>query len=362
MTHLTPVADKGNCQGTKPICGIGNAAPGESERVKPEHDKHRTIYLKAFLSVLLLCTGIVNPAPVQSQEEMENTPLSIGELHTSDGFAIGVASVHVGVPQVQDLFGRRLTPKAPDLLVNLVIKNTSERKILRFRKANQFGPSDFELQDDVGNRLRGVSYGATNKIVGSLTGSEDINPGQLAGHLLAFSVPLPKTEHLVLTINTQCFGGSDIIKFQIPMKDVKTEQDIERERKREKMQREAEAAKAENLRKQDRLLDEISKLSEAIADERKARQWTDATGAFSVKATFVDFNGRQLQIKRSDNNQVINIPAEKLSDDSIRVATTAAKVISRSQRTLEKCRKDVDGLKSAMANWQEIELGAIDDR
>jgi hypothetical protein len=74
----------------------------------------------------------------------------------------------------------------------------------------------FRLRDDVDNVIRGINYGIASKPVGALTGSEDIAPGSSATHVELFSIPPPKTEFLVLTVDLACLGGDGEIEFKIP--------------------------------------------------------------------------------------------------------------------------------------------------
>ena len=93
--------------------------------------------------------------------------------------------------------------------------NLDERKILTFREANQFGPNNFRIKDDVDNVIRGVNFGFSLKVIGALK-LEDIEPGKTVSHVQVFSMPPPKTEHLVLTVDLKCFGLTDEVKFLIP--------------------------------------------------------------------------------------------------------------------------------------------------
>jgi hypothetical protein len=142
--------------------------------------------------------------------------LMIGKSHSGDGFAITLASAKVAKPKVKDLMGDLGEGKNPDLILTFTFANTDERRILRFRKANQFLAGHFRLRDDVDNVIRGINYGFGNEPVGALTGSEDIAPGQSASHIELFSVPPPKTEFLILTVDLACLGSDGLIEFKIP--------------------------------------------------------------------------------------------------------------------------------------------------
>ncbi len=151
--------------------------------------------------------------------ETPNEPLPqlpIGQTHKGDGFAITLTGAKIEKPKVKDMMGDVGMAKNPDLVLSFRFANIDDRKILRFRKGNQFMAGHFRLRDDVDNVIRGIDYGFGNEPVGALTGSEDIAPGESASHVELFSVPPPKTEHLILTVNTACIGGDGEIEFKIP--------------------------------------------------------------------------------------------------------------------------------------------------
>lgn len=144
------------------------------------------------------------------------TQLLIGKTHSLDDFSIRLTSAKIATSSVKDMIGQSRTGENPDLALTFTVANKHSRKILRFRKANQFLAGHFRLRDDVDNAIRGVNYGAGSKVVGALSGSEDILPGKTASHIELFSVPPPKTKFLILTVNLACFGGKNDIEYKIP--------------------------------------------------------------------------------------------------------------------------------------------------
>lgn len=160
---------------------------------------------------------VASNATAAAEPAAEPLPqLMIGKTYQSDGFAITLTSAKVAISKVKDMMGEIGTGKNPDLALSFTFANTDDRRILRFRKGNQFMAGHFRLRDDVDNVIRGINYGITSKPVGSLTGSEDIAPGSSANHLELFSVPPPKTEYLILTVNLTCLGGDGEIEYKIP--------------------------------------------------------------------------------------------------------------------------------------------------
>ena len=162
-------------------------------------------------------------SPFVSGKSLTNSVnrLTIGQTHAAEKFSIVLVNASIEKPQIKDLLGDTGVAENPDLVFEFKITNTDDRRILRFREANMFMENNFRLRDDVDNVIRGVSYGVGAKPVGALTGSEDIAPGASANHIELFSVPPPKTEFLILTVNLESLGGEGEIEIQIPANQIK---------------------------------------------------------------------------------------------------------------------------------------------
>jgi len=146
--------------------------------------------------------------------------VEFGKLFTALEFEITLVEARIDRPKIKDLFDDVGRGKDPVLIFVFRVKNTHDRKILRYRKENMFLAGHFQLRDDVDNVIRGVSYGAGSKPVGALTGNEDILPGKEAVHLELFSVPPLKTKYLILTMDLAAFGGEGKTQFMIPVENI----------------------------------------------------------------------------------------------------------------------------------------------
>ena len=149
-----------------------------------------------------------------AQSAGESVPY--GQLFISQSFQLSVTEAIIKKPRVKDLFGDIGEGRTDQLILTLQVVNTDERRILRYREANMFLAGHFSLEDDVGNTIRGVTYGAGSEIVGALTGSDDILPGKTATHVEVFKKPPAATESLTLTVNLAAFGGEGQAKFVVP--------------------------------------------------------------------------------------------------------------------------------------------------
>ncbi len=160
-------------------------------------------------------TGLRKGNPPGESTPVLLTQLMIGQTHRTKQFSLTLNKAKIETAKIKDMMGKIRTGKNPDLILSFTIANTDARKILRPHLANQFMKC-FSLRDDVGNEIRGVNYGITSEPVGALTGSEDIEPGSSATHIEIFSIPPPKTEFLILTVDLACFEGEGKIEFKIP--------------------------------------------------------------------------------------------------------------------------------------------------
>ncbi len=157
--------------------------------------------------------GVIDTSTEQKPEPLPQ--LMLGQTHATKQFAITLDSAKIGTAKLKDIMGDLGTGKNPDLILSFTFANIDDRRILRFRKGNQFMAGHFRLRDDVDNVIRGINYGMS-KPVGALTGSEDIAPSSTATHVELFSIPPPRTEFLVLTVDLACLGGDGEIEFKIP--------------------------------------------------------------------------------------------------------------------------------------------------
>ena len=151
------------------------------------------------------------PPPIEKPRQF-----NLGESLQEKGFTIALKDARIEAPELKDLMGKDAKGKDPVLILSFDFWNTDDRRILRFKEDNPFLGSHFKLRDDVDNVIRGVSYGIGSKPKGALTSSDDIEPGKSASHIEFFSVPPPKTQFLILSIDLACLGGEGEVEFKIP--------------------------------------------------------------------------------------------------------------------------------------------------
>jgi hypothetical protein len=146
----------------------------------------------------------------------EPSPLQIGTPVEQATFSIALTKATLGKVSLKGL--RSTNDSSEDYLsLFFSITNKDERKQHSLQGDGNFGASRFQVVDDVANVVRAVDFGFSLKVVGAVEGFADIAPLQTIQHIAVFSVPLPKTEHLILKIDLQCIGGEGIAKYIIPM-------------------------------------------------------------------------------------------------------------------------------------------------
>jgi hypothetical protein len=167
----------------------------------------------------------VDPEPHvdQEAEAFEKQPLmTMGKIHAAEVFSIALVDARIDHAEVKSSFGN--DPIETDekyLLLTFRVTNTDDRKIIHFRDSGSFGASDFSLVDDVKNQIRGVGFGYSSELIGAISITDDIQPGENRTHLEVFTIPPPKTQYLMLTVNLKAFDGEGRIKYQIPANEIK---------------------------------------------------------------------------------------------------------------------------------------------
>jgi len=179
-----------------------------------EHLKHQMF--SAFTEGI---NGIRDGFGVREKEEPKPLKqLSIGETYTAEGFTIALTNARIEKPFLELLMSRGGPKEAekPSLTCRFQVKNTDERKVLNFRDSSGYDDK-FRLVDDVGNTID-TTYGDHWRLVGAFSG--EVLPEATATHLIAFDIPLPKTEYLILTIDLTAVGGDGKIEYKFPYSSV----------------------------------------------------------------------------------------------------------------------------------------------
>lgn len=130
----------------------------------------------------------------------EPEPLSLGEEFETDLFTVNLKSIEIGKATIKSFRGEEPTPDDV-MLCTFSVTNTSDRKVLNFFGRLLIGTPACAISDDVGNSIDELNLRASQSLIGAIRSDDNVNPGESRDHLIAFKVPLPKTEHLTLTVN-----------------------------------------------------------------------------------------------------------------------------------------------------------------
>lgn len=167
--------------------------------------------------------GLKDRAEAKEPEPVPPPKVPLGEVYDTDGFSVQVVGASVRHPEVKGLIGDASPSENPLLVVEIQFTNRDDRKVVTFRNDRLLGGSVFRLQDDVGNIVRPVTFGFSNKVIGALDGFAELKPEEKLSHLQVFDIPLPKTKSLVLNVDLHCFEGDGEVEIEIPIEAVKKE-------------------------------------------------------------------------------------------------------------------------------------------
>jgi hypothetical protein len=160
------------------------------------------------------------PPEAQANQPVAEAIVEFGQPYIGNGFEVRITGAKIDRPQVTNILGDKVKASERALSVVLQIVNTDDRKLLQFNPGNVLEPHRLVLHDDVDNLIRGATFDVTALPIGSLTGTVEIAPGASASPVEMFSVPPPKTQHLILTMDLEALGSTGEAKFKIPIGEV----------------------------------------------------------------------------------------------------------------------------------------------
>jgi len=79
-----------------------------------------------------------------------------------------------------------------------------------------FGRDFATLKDNFENSYKRINFGFSTQPVGGIERVESIYPDKVATDLLVFEIPLDTVEYLRLELPAKNFGGSGMLRIQIP--------------------------------------------------------------------------------------------------------------------------------------------------
>lgn len=147
--------------------------------------------------------------------------LGFDEVFDGGSFLLTIDDVRIDYVKLEPMFGDEQDRSAEKhLIVSFRVQNSDDRKILHYKQPGLLEGSFFTIRDDVDNVIRGVSFGSTNRIIGELAETEDILPGDVSTHVAVFTIPPPKTRHLIAAVDLRAFHAQGVAKFRIKLADI----------------------------------------------------------------------------------------------------------------------------------------------
>lgn len=132
---------------------------------------------------------------------------------------IQVTQVTVGQVPLKTITGKS-SSKDNLLMVKLELLNTNPTKKVDYHtwsgKDISFDRDFATLKDNFDNTYKRISFGLGSYPVGAVERSESIYPNKSVTDVLVFEVPLDTIEYLRLELPAENFGGTGMLRFQIP--------------------------------------------------------------------------------------------------------------------------------------------------
>lgn len=132
---------------------------------------------------------------------------------------VRIAEVKIGEVPLKTITG---TSRSEDnlLIIKLELLNTNPTKKVDYRswsgKDFSFDRDYATIEDNFGNSYKRISFGLGSYPVGAIEGSESIYPNKSVSDVLVFEVPLDTIEYLRLELPAENFGGTGMLRLQIP--------------------------------------------------------------------------------------------------------------------------------------------------
>jgi hypothetical protein len=159
------------------------------------------------------------PTPTSTKSESEWADATKGAVQ-QDNFQVKIAQVSVGKVPIRD-FNSNTISKNDLLMVKMELLNKNPTKKVEYH--SWMNERDFTvsrnyaaLKDNFANNYDMVSFGLGTYPDGAVRGSASIYPDKPVTDILVFEIPLESIEYLRLELPAKNFGGTGMLRFQIP--------------------------------------------------------------------------------------------------------------------------------------------------
>jgi hypothetical protein len=156
------------------------------------------------------------PPPTKSEPDWADA--SKGAVRQGD-LQVQVAQITIGQVPLKTITGNS-SSKDNLLMVKLELLNTNPTKKVDYHswsgKDISFDRDFATLKDNFDNSYKRISFGLGSYPVGAVERSESIYPNKSVTDVLVFEVPLDTMEYLRLELPAKNFGGTGMLRLQIP--------------------------------------------------------------------------------------------------------------------------------------------------
>jgi hypothetical protein len=194
---------------------IGRAVQAVGEEVRAKNATNQKMFTASDPS-----PGASPEAPPDSQaaQQAEWVDVTKGAAQQGD-VRIWVPTVMVGDVPLRHL-GHSSISESKYLMIRLRIENASETRKIGYESWAANGRRLLQkhvphLTDNFGNTYKPVTFGLTTEVEGQLE-AESIYPGKYIDDLLVYEPPIDKAEYLRLELPASAFGGTGMIRLQMP--------------------------------------------------------------------------------------------------------------------------------------------------
>jgi len=131
-----------------------------------------------------------------------------------------VVNVKIGKVPLKDSFRDDAESKDELLTITVELKNVNATKKIDYNtwsgKSISFDRDFATLKDNFENSYKRINFGFSTQPAGGIERVESIYPDKVVTDLLVFEIPLDTVEYLRLELPAKNFGGSGMLRIQIP--------------------------------------------------------------------------------------------------------------------------------------------------
>lgn len=131
-----------------------------------------------------------------------------------------VTKVSIGQVPLKDSFRDDSESKDELLMVSVELTNINATKKMNYNswsgKDISFDRDYATLEDNFGNTYKRINFGFSSNPVGAVERSESIYPNKSVSDVLVFEMPIDTIEYLRLELPAKNFGGTGMLRLEIP--------------------------------------------------------------------------------------------------------------------------------------------------